>query len=115
MIRGVVIALVLGGCLISTIIQLPTWRDDRALWTEAASLTDLPRPALNLATLALKDGDVGRALAWDTDALRRVTWAPSEALAVRTLVQSHIRWILATSRSTDICRSGPWVSWCPSS
>lgn len=112
--RVAVIVTGLALCAWATASQVPAWHDDRALWSAAVAVTDLPRPAINLAVVALKQGDVGRGLAWDTDALARSTRHPETAGLVHRLVRHHIQWILLTSTSTDICDGQPWASWCVS-
>lgn len=112
--RAWVGGLALGICALATAMDLPRWASDRALWTAAVTTSDSSRAAINLAVLALREGDVGAALDWDAEALRRAGDTPSHLPIITGLVRQHIQWILATSRSTDICDGPPWASWCAS-
>ena len=63
--RALIGALLVAGCAVLTAQRLPAWRSDDALWFDAylASPT-LPRPLINLASVALREGRLADAARW---------------------------------------------------
>jgi hypothetical protein len=112
--RSAVGLILVGACVWATTQTLPMWSSDRTLWKAAVRVTDTPRAAVNRARVALVEGDVDTAIAWDIEALSRALRHPADAAIVTSLVRQHLRWILATSPSSDLCTVPPWASWCAS-
>jgi len=64
-VRALIGALLVGACAVLTVQRLPVWRSDDALWLDAhqASPT-LPRPLINVAAVALREGRIADAARW---------------------------------------------------
>lgn len=84
--RALLGALLLVACAGLTASRLPVWRSDEALWLEAHRRSPtLPRPLLNLAAVAVREGRIADAEAW---------WHRAEASGRMTTEEQRLLGIL---------------------
>lgn len=106
--RSLVGLLLVWACAAGSARDLRRWQSNAALWTAAAGVADTPRVAVNLAVVALTQGDLETALRWDADALAQ--GGPQSDL-VQRLVRQHLQWLIVTGHG-DVCSRPAWRSWC---